>query len=76
MIGNKINGLGEIFLRVNDMELMKNLYRKTKGFEILNKFDNYTFFKIADSDGGHTQTLKLFEIENPTAFNKGLKGVK
>ena len=60
MIGNKIKGLGEIVLRVNDMVLMENFYQKTIGFELMHESERYTFFKIADGVGGHTQTLALF----------------
>lgn len=76
MIGNKIKGIGEIVLRVNDMELMKNFYQKTIGFELMNESENYTFFKIADGFGGHTQTLALFAKNNLTAFNEELKAIK
>lgn len=76
MIGNKIKGLGEIVLRVNDMVLMKNFYQKTIGFELMNESENYTFFKIADGVGGHTQTLALFAKNNLTAFGESLKAIK
>ena len=75
MIGNKIKGLGEIVLRVNDMELMKNFYLKTIGFELMNESEEYTFFKITDGVGGHTQTLALFAKSNLTAFNEELKAI-
>ena len=75
MIGNKIKGLGEIVLRVNDMELMKNFYQKNIGFELMNQSENYTFFKIADGVGGHTQTLALFAKNNVTAFGEELNDI-
>lgn len=76
MIGNKIKGLGEIVLRVNDMELMKKFYHRIIGFELMNETKNYTFFKIADGVGGHTQTLALFAKSNLTAFSEELKAIK
>ena len=76
MIGNKIKGIGEVVLRVNDMELMKYFYRKTIGFELMYESDNYTFFKIADGVGGHTQTLALFAQNNLTAFREELEAIK
>ena len=76
MIGNKIKGLGEIVLRVNDMESMKHFYRETIGFELMYESDNYTFFKIAEGVGGHTQTLALFAKSNPTAFGEALKAIE
>ncbi len=76
MIGNKVKGLGEIVLRVNDMESMKDFYGNTIGFELMYESDNYTFFKIADGVGGHTQTLALFAKNNLTAFGQELKAIE
>ncbi len=76
MIGNKVKGLGEIVLRVNDMESMKDFYGKTIGFELMYESDHYTFFKIADGVGGHTQTLALFAKNNLTAFGEELEAMK
>ena len=76
MIGNKIKGLGEIILRVNDMELMKYFYHKTIGLELISETENYTFFKIADGFGGHNQTLALFAKNNLTAFGEEMKSIK
>ena len=76
MIGNKIKGLGEIVLRVNDMESMKNFYRETIGFELMHESDGFTFFKIADGVGGHTQSLALFAKDNLNAFKEELKAIK
>ncbi len=76
MIGNKVKGLGEIVLRVNDMESMKNFYGKTIGFELMYESDDYTFFKIAEGVGGHTQTLALFAKNILTAFREELKAIK
>ncbi|MCE7993298.1 MAG: VOC family protein [Roseivirga sp.] len=75
MIGHKIKGLGEIVLRVNDMELMKNFYLKAIGFELMNESEDFTFFKIADGTSGHTQVLALFARNNLTAFNEELKAI-
>ncbi|WP_459209133.1 VOC family protein [Aquimarina rhabdastrellae] len=68
MIGKQIKGLGEIILRVEDMEIMKNFYQDIIGLELVNASENYTFFKIAEGYGGHQQTLALFAKANVTAF--------
>ena len=73
MIGKKVKGIGEIVLRVSDMELMKNFYRQTIGFELMHESDHFTFFKIATGVGGHTQTLALFAKDNLTAFKEELE---
>lgn len=76
MINNKVKGLGEIILRVNDMELMKKFYNQTIGLELINESENYTFFKIAVGYGGHFQTLALFAKSNLNAFNEKFKDIK
>ena len=76
MIASKIKGLGEIVLRVDDMELMKNFYQTTIGFELMHASEDYTFFKIAEGVGGHTQTIALFAKHNLTAFNERLNMIK
>ena len=76
MINDNIKGLGEIILRVIDMELMKKFYGQTIGLELVKESVNFTFFKIADGYGGHNQTLALFAKSNLNAFNEKFKGIK
>jgi catechol-2,3-dioxygenase len=76
MIHNKIKGLGEIILRVNDMDLMKKFYSLTIGLELINESENYTFFKIADGYRGHHQVLALFAKSNLNAFNEKFEDIK
>jgi catechol 2,3-dioxygenase-like lactoylglutathione lyase family enzyme len=56
-----IKGLGEIALRVNDLDAMQQFYAEIIGLELLKRFDNAAFFKIAEGFGGHTQVLALFD---------------
>ena len=72
----KVKGLGEVVLRVNDMELMKNFYHQTIGLELINASENFTFFKIADGYGGHYQTLALFARKNLNAFNEKFNDIE
>jgi catechol-2,3-dioxygenase len=58
---SRIGGLGEIALRVNDLDGMERFYTEVVGLELLRRFDNAAFFKIADGYGGHTQVLVLFD---------------
>jgi len=76
MIGNRIKGLGEIVLRVTDMEVMKTFYHKTVGLELIRDSKDFVFFKIADGYGGHNQTLALFAKTNLTAFGSALKNIE
>ena len=56
-----VRGLGEIALRVNDLDAMQKFYEDVIGLPLLNRFPNAAFFKIADGFGGHTQMLALFD---------------
>lgn len=76
MLGNKIKGLGEIVLRVNNMELMCDFYQNGLGLELMRGSEDYTFFKIAEGYGGHNQTLALFAKTNLTAFGTELERIE
>ena len=54
-------GLGEIALRVNDLDAMQRFYEQVIGLPLITRFPSSAFFKIADGYGGHTQVLALFD---------------
>jgi catechol 2,3-dioxygenase len=56
-----IKGLGEVALRVNDLDAMQRFYQDVVGLGLLRRFDHAAFFKAADGYGGHTQVLALFD---------------
>jgi catechol 2,3-dioxygenase-like lactoylglutathione lyase family enzyme len=56
-----IQGLGEIALRVNDLDTMQRFYAEVVGLELLKRFEHAAFFRIAEGYGGHTQVLALFD---------------
>lgn len=56
-----IKGLGEIALRVADLDAMQRFYQDAIGLEFLKRFEHAVFFKIADGFGGHAQVLALFD---------------
>ena len=57
-----IKALGEVVLRVRDLDVMQEFYEKVIGLELLERFDNtMVFFRIAPDYEGHTQTLALFD---------------
>lgn len=56
-----IRGLGEIALRVNDLDAMQRFYEQVVRLPLLKRFPNAAFFKIAQGYGGHTQVLALFD---------------
>jgi catechol 2,3-dioxygenase-like lactoylglutathione lyase family enzyme len=56
-----IRGLGEIALRVADLDAMQRFYAEVIGLPLLKRFEQAAFFKIADGYGGHAQVLALFD---------------
>ena len=63
---SRIKGLGEVSIRVQNLDLMKKFYEDVVGLELLRKEENFVFFKIADGYGGHTQNLALFDAQERT----------
>jgi catechol 2,3-dioxygenase-like lactoylglutathione lyase family enzyme len=55
-----IKGLGEVSIRVRDLDVMRKFYEELVGLEVLSRGDKHVFFKIAEGYGGHTQNLALF----------------
>jgi pterin-4a-carbinolamine dehydratase/catechol 2,3-dioxygenase-like lactoylglutathione lyase family enzyme len=56
-----IGALGEIGLRVADLDAMHDFYQRVIGLEPLARFEQISFFRIAAGFGGHTQVLALFD---------------
>jgi len=56
-----IKALGEIALRVIDLDALQKFYEETIGLELMKRFPNAAFFRIAEGFGGHTQVLALFD---------------
>ena len=56
-----VRGIGEIALRVNNLDVMQKFYEEILGLSLLARFANSAFFKIADGYGGHAQVLALFD---------------
>ena len=64
----RIKGLGEIALRVADLDAMQRFYQEVVGLELLGRFDHAAFFRIADGYGGHTQVLALFDRSDQSGY--------
>lgn len=56
-----IKGLGEIALRVHDLDRMQQFYEEVIGLRLMKRFPTSAFFKIAEGVEGHTQILALFD---------------
>jgi catechol 2,3-dioxygenase-like lactoylglutathione lyase family enzyme len=63
-----IKGLGEIALRVRDLDTMQGFYEEVIGLQLLKRFDNAAFFKIAEGCGGHAQVLALFDRSSQPGY--------
>jgi catechol 2,3-dioxygenase-like lactoylglutathione lyase family enzyme len=60
----QVKGLGEVSIRVKDLDAMHKFYEAVVGLEVLRRDESFVFFKIAEGYGGHTQNLALFEASN------------
>ncbi len=56
-----VRGLGEIALRVDNLDSMQQFYEEVIGLPLMTRVPNCAFFKIADGYGGHPQVLALFD---------------
>jgi catechol-2,3-dioxygenase len=61
----RIKGLGEVSIRVKDLDIMHKFYEEVVGLEVLRREESFVFFKVAEGYGGHTQNLALFETKSP-----------
>ena len=61
----KIKALGEIALRVKNLDLMQEFYENILGLEVMKRFENIVFFKIAPGFESHIQGLALFDESLP-----------
>ncbi|MBI3661213.1 VOC family protein [Candidatus Acetothermia bacterium] len=68
MSERKIKALGEIALRVNDLDLMQEFYEKVIGLELMQRFPKAAFFKVAQGYAGHTQIVALFDRKEQTGY--------
>ena len=55
-----VKGIGEVSIRVRDLDAMHKFYEEVVGLEVLKRDENFVIFKIAEGYGGHTQNLALF----------------
>ena len=63
-----VRGLGEIALRVNNLDAMQQFYEKVIGLPLMTRVPNCAFFKIVDGYGGHNQVLALFDRSNSPGY--------
>lgn len=56
-----VRGLGEVALRVADLERMAAFYENVVGLELWQRFPGGLFFRIDEGFEGHTRVLGLFD---------------
>jgi catechol-2,3-dioxygenase len=66
----RIKGLGEVSIRVKDLDAMHKFYQEVVGLEVLRREESFVFFKVAEGYGGHTQNLALFEASEELSEEK------
>ena len=72
-----VKALGEVILRVRNLDTMQEFYERVVGLELLERCENtMVFFRIAPDYEGHTQSLALFdqsgEADHPSLHYTGV----
>src|ERR1700730_13471268 len=67
-MSGSVRGLGEVALRVVDLDRMQKFYQDIIGLELLRRFERAAFFRLAEGFGGHTQVLALFDRTTDPKF--------
>jgi len=65
-----VRGLGEIALRVNNLDAMQKFYEEAIGLPLMVRDSSCAFFKIADGYDGHTQVLALFDRSESPGYRR------
>ena len=60
----RVKALGEVSIRVKDLDAMQRFYEEVVGLEVLSQEESYVFFRIADGYGSHPQIFALFRADN------------
>src|ERR1700680_2225024 len=64
-----VRGLGEIALRVNNLDAMQKFYEEVVRLPLMARDTTCAFFKIAEGYGGHTQVLALFDRSQTPGYS-------
>lgn len=69
-MATRVRALGEVALRVNNLDEAQDFYANVIGLDLLKRFDNSAFFRIADGYEGHTAVLALFDRDTMVEQNR------
>jgi len=61
MMATAVRAIGEVALRVNNLDASQAFYAGVFGLELLRRFADSAFFRISDGYAGHTAILALFD---------------
>lgn len=57
--GSAVKALGEVALRVNNLEEMKRFYQEVLGFEVLGEFRSAALLKIDEGYAGNNSGSRI-----------------
>ncbi len=66
----KIKALGEVSIRVRDLDAMDRFYQIEVGLQVLRREENFVFYKISEGYAGHPQVLNLFAAADTTFLHE------
>jgi len=67
----RVKGLGEVSIRVRDLDAMHKFYEEVVGLEVLRRDESFVFFKVGRASVLLWEILSLASVYT-CAYNKGI----
>jgi len=64
-----VKSLGEVALRVENLERMQDFYTEVLGLRLMKRLPHAAFLSVAPDYGGHTQVLVLFDRSSTPGYS-------